>query len=128
VVRRAEAAGDREQVEREPLPQRRLEIGRVVADDGDPRRVDAEPEQRLCEEGAVAIVTVAAHELGARRDDRYAGRQPVGVTTITRGICPGTCTSLPRTSTRRFSGESICTQRRRPRIATGSSPFAIVPS
>ena len=104
----------------------------VVADDRDPRRVDAEAQERRREERAVAIVAVAAHELGARRDDRgaqaYAGRQPVAVTMITRGLPPGTWTSLPRTWIRRFSGESICTHRRLPRIATGSSPFCIVPS
>ena len=44
VVRRAEAARDDEQVVREPFGERSLEVGRVVADDRDPRRL--EPEAR----------------------------------------------------------------------------------
>src|SRR5205085_737651 len=110
--------------------QRGFEVARIVADDGDARRIDAEPKQRRREEGPIAIVPVAAHELRARRDDRraQAGRQPVGVTMMTCGLRPGTCTSLPRTRMRRFSGVSICTHRRRPRIARAASPLAIVPS
>src|SRR5581483_5136076 len=132
VVRRPEAAGDDEQVLGETGAQRRLEVGRVVADDGDPCGLDAEAEERRGEKRPVAIRTVAADELGARGDERgpdagYAGRQPVGVTTITRGWRPGTWTSFPRTRIVTFSGELICSQRRRPRIATGW-PRSTVPS
>ena len=101
VVGRPEPAGDAQEVVPEPLGQRGLEIGRIVADDRDRDRRDPERDQRRREERAVAVVPVAADELGARGDDRgarprYAGRQPVGVTMITRGWSPGTCTSTPR--------------------------------
>ena len=114
----------------ESLAERRFKVRRLVTYDGDANRFDAKSKQRGCEDRPVAIVPVAAHELRARRDDRcsYAGRQPVGVTMITFGLPPGTCTSLPRTWMRRFSGESICIHKRRPRIEIGSEPFWIVPS
>ena len=51
---------------------RGLELGRVVADDLDPRRLDAEREQRAREEGAVQVGALAAHELAARDDDDRA--------------------------------------------------------
>ena len=62
---------------RGPSREGRLEVGRIVADDRDPRRLDAEPKQRRREERAVSVVAVAADELGARGDDRRPrGRQP----------------------------------------------------
>jgi len=70
VVGRAEPARDDKQLVRETFAERRFEIGRLVTDNCDARRVDAEPQQRRCEERPVAILPVAAHELGARRDDR----------------------------------------------------------
>ncbi len=119
---------------REPFAQRRLEIGGVVSDDGYPGRIDPEPKQRRGEVRAVPVVAVAADELGARRDDEpsgsplQAGCQPVAVTTITCGFGPGTCTGAPRISIRRFSGVSIETHSRLPRIATAPSLGWIVPS
>ncbi len=96
VVRRPEPARDDEQVVLEPAAKRRLEIGRVVADDRDPSRFDTAAEQVRREVRAVAIRPVAANELGARRDDRgdcYAACQPVFVTMPTRGCAPGTRTT-----------------------------------
>ena len=90
VVRRPETAGDAQQVVGEALVQRRLEVGRIVPHDRDAHRVDAEAQERRSEIRAVPVVAVAADELGARRDDGYAGCQPVGVTMITRGFRPGT--------------------------------------
>jgi hypothetical protein len=55
---------------REALTQCGLEIRRLVTDDGDARRVDAEAKQRRRQKRPVAILPVAADELGARRDDR----------------------------------------------------------
>ena len=52
------------------LAQRRLELGRVVADDVDPRRLEPEREQRAGEERAVQVGALAAHELAAGDDDR----------------------------------------------------------
>jgi hypothetical protein len=130
VVRRPQPARDDQQVVAQSLAQRGLELRRLVPDDRDPRRLDAQPHQRRGQERPVAVVAVAADELGARRDDRgsYAGRQPLAVTTITRGFCPGTIRVCPLTMNRRFSGVSICTQSFDPRIATGPSPFCTVPS
>ena len=92
VVRRPEATRDDEQIVSEAVDERRLEIGRVVADDRDPRRLETEAQQRCGEERPVSVVPVAAHELRARCDDRYAwaGCQPVAVTMITCGFSPGT--------------------------------------
>jgi hypothetical protein len=55
---------------REPFTQCRFEIRRLVTDDGDARRVDAEAKQRRREKRPVAVLPVAPYELGARRDDR----------------------------------------------------------
>ena len=95
VVRRPEPARDDEQVVLEPSPKSRLEIGRVVADDRDPRRFDTAAEKIRREVRPVAIGPVAANELRARRDDRgaYAACQPVFVTMPTRGCAPGTRTT-----------------------------------
>ena len=91
-----------EQVVGEPLAQRCLEVGRVVADDRDARRVEAEPEQRRGEIRAVAVgrsprtSSEPDATIAARRATR--GRQPVAVTMITRGCRPGTCTTLAANS------------------------------
>ena len=67
-----------------PSRERCLEIGRIVADDRDPRRIDAEAKQRRGEVRAVAVVAVAAHELRARRDDRGADARATAVPTRRR--------------------------------------------
>ena len=69
VVRRAEAAGDDEEVLVEPGPQRSLQLRRLVADDGDPYGIEAQPEERCGQIGPVPVLPVAADELRARRDD-----------------------------------------------------------
>ena len=79
-MRRAQPARDEAEVGFEPLPERRLELGRVVADDRDPRRLDAEPQQLLREERPVQVGAVAADELAAGDDDEPAGAgQAAGV-------------------------------------------------
>jgi hypothetical protein len=134
VMGRPEPARDDEQVVPQPLLEGGEQIARIVADDRDPRRIDAQPEQGRSEVRTISVVPVAADELGARRDDRRAratydaGRQPVGVTKITCGFAPGTCTRWPRTAMRRFSGLEIVTQSLLPRIAAVGSPFETVPS
>jgi hypothetical protein len=78
VVRGTESAGDDEQLVAEPLLERREEVGFQVADDGDAGGLNPEPAERLGEEWAVPVVSVAADELRARRDDRGArpGQRP----------------------------------------------------
>jgi hypothetical protein len=95
-VGRPEPAGGDDEVVRERLLERAPELARVVADEVDSRGLDAEPEQRLREEGAVRVAAVAANELRARDDDRGARPwfqstdQPDGVIVITRGRLPPT--------------------------------------
>ena len=72
VVGRPEAARDAAEIGLEPLAQRCLELGRVVADDRDPRRLDAEPQQLRGEERPVQVAPVAADELAAGDDDEAA--------------------------------------------------------
>ena len=71
VVRRPEAARDGDEVRvADGLAERPLELGRIVADDVDPRRLEPEREQRAREERAVQVGALAADELAARDDDR----------------------------------------------------------
>ena len=74
VVRRPESARDQQQVGLEPLGERRsaARLGRV-ADDRDPRRLEAEPDELACQERAVEVSAVAADELAARDEDDRAG-------------------------------------------------------
>jgi hypothetical protein len=69
VVRRPQPAREHEQVRLQPLSDRRLQLGRVVADDRDPRRLQTEPGQLLGQEGAVRVATAAADQLAAADDD-----------------------------------------------------------
>ena len=71
--------------------QRRSELAGVVADDLDPRGLDAEGEQRAREEGAVQVGAVAAHELAARDDDhraRASAQEPVRTGRLRRCASP----------------------------------------
>ena len=83
-----------------PSPQRPLELARRVADDPHLDRLDPEREQRLREVRPVAVGAVAAHELGARDEDRARAAglsppaSPVGVTVITRGRQPASAHAL----------------------------------
>ena len=69
VVGRAEAAGRDQQVVGEPVAERRLELGRRIADDPQLRRLDAEREQRAREERPVEVGAIAADELRPGDDD-----------------------------------------------------------
>ena len=91
----------RQQVGVEPVPQRRLELVRLVADDRDPRGLDAEREQLSREERAVQVGPLAADELAAGDDDRRARRassaargEPAGVTSVSARAA-GAATALP---------------------------------
>ena len=72
VVRRPEPAGDEAEVGAEAFPQRRLQLVGTVADDRDPRRLEAERERLCGEERPVQVGALAADELAARDDDRGA--------------------------------------------------------
>src|SRR6185437_5985522 len=79
VVRRPEAARARHELGRgDGVAHGSLELGGIVADDLDPRRLDAKCEQRASEERPVEIGPLTAHELAARDDDHGPGaRSPL---------------------------------------------------
>ena len=91
VVRRPETARDAAELGLEPLAQRDLELVRVVADDRDPRRLDAEPQELRGEERPVQVAPVAADELAAGDDDeparaaQAAREKPCGVKLVRAG-------------------------------------------
>src|SRR5207244_8704648 len=104
----AKTPRDGAEIGAEPLAQRTLQLGRVVADDLDPGRLDPQPQQLLGQERAVPVRPVAADELAAGDDNDPAGaRQPVlGATvtprevtsTITDRPPPGSVTGFPLTA------------------------------
>ena len=107
-MRRAEPARDEAEVRVEPLPQRGLQLERIVADDRDPCGLDAEPQQLLGEERPVQVRAVAADELAAGDDDEAAGARQAA-----RVIPPGrtryappreTLTGFPFRAIERFPG------------------------
>ena len=107
VVRRPEAAGDEARVRFEPGTKRGLQLGRSVADDRDPRRLEAQPQRLAGEERPVQVGSLAAHELAARDDDEssrpaqpLASAVRVGVTTTRRFFRAGSATGFPRRLTR----------------------------
>ena len=65
VVRRAEPARDEAEVGVEALSERALEILRSIADDRDPRRIEAEANRFGGEERPVAVLSLAANELAS---------------------------------------------------------------
>ncbi len=69
VVRRAEPAGDDDEVCPERLAERCLQLPLVVADDRDAHRRNAEVHELVGDERAVAVVALAADELAARYDE-----------------------------------------------------------
>ena len=73
VVRRAEAARDEAQVGREALGQRGPQLVRPIADDDDPRGLEAETQRLLGKERPVPIGALAADELAPGDDDDCAG-------------------------------------------------------
>ena len=72
VVGRPEPTRDEAHIGLEAFAEGGLELGRVVADDRDARRLETEAERLLRVERAVEIGSLAAHELAARDDDRGA--------------------------------------------------------
>jgi hypothetical protein len=71
-VRRPEPARHDDEISRQRLGEGALELGLVVADDRDLRRLEAEQDELPCEERPVAVVPVAADELAAGDDDDAA--------------------------------------------------------
>ena len=70
VVGRAEPARDHEQVGGQALPDRAFQLGRLVPDERDPRRLQPEPGQLLGQEWAVRVPAPAADQLAAGDQDR----------------------------------------------------------
>ena len=95
VVRRPEPAGDDAQVGAQTLGERVGQLVLAVADDDDARGLDPQLQELPCDEGAVQVVAVAAHELAAGHDDDSArtdqtpGRIPCAVTTSVLTPPPG---------------------------------------
>jgi len=108
VVRRAEPARDEAEVRLQPFAERRFQLGGVVADDRDPRRLDAQPQQLRGQERAVPVRAVAADELAAGGDDEPArARQAAGEIPcrVTRYVPPRVrLTSLPFRAIERLPG------------------------
>ena len=115
VVGRPEPSGDDEQVGRQPLAKRRLQLLGLVSDERDPRGLEAPPRQLLGEKGAVRVAAPAPHELAACDDDRSAGSQRTGGASETRfGVtsshrrapvpAPGTTCGFPFRRRRRLAG------------------------
>jgi hypothetical protein len=69
VVRRPQPAREHEEVGLEPLPDSGLQLCRVVADDRDPCRLQAEPGQLVGQERPVRVPAAAADQLAAGDDD-----------------------------------------------------------
>src|SRR5206468_9546845 len=122
VVCRPEPARHDAEIRLEPILQRRLELGRIVADDLDPRRLDAEAQQLRSQKRAVAVVALPANELAAGDDDDPAGAgqawvgatiAPVRVTsTVTEWPPPGNVIALPLTLAFRLAGLPMSIHRR----------------
>ena len=123
VVRRPEAARDRAEIGAEPLTQRRLELGRIIPDDLDTRRLEPEPQQLAGQERPVQVGPLAAHELAAGDDydPARAGQAVAGATetpravtsTITDRPLPGSGTGLPLTAALTLPGLPKLIQSRR---------------
>src|SRR5439155_10560656 len=88
VGRRPEAARDRAEIGAEPLTQRRLELGRIVPDDLDTRRLEPEPQQLAGQERPVPVGPLAADELAAGddHDPAGAGQAVAGATETPRAV------------------------------------------
>ncbi len=141
VVSRTEPAGEQQQVMRQTVADRPLELLGLVADDGDPGGLEPQAQHLAGEEGAVQVAPVAPDELGAARDDgdsrsRVRGRRQVaeaGCTprrsiSITRGLPPPPRdTRLPFTVTTRCSGVPALIQKRFAQSLSGALPFSSVP-
>src|SRR5579863_3268836 len=135
VVRRPEPAGHETRVRRHTFAQRGFELVRRVADDDDPRRLEAEPERLRGEERAVAIGALATYELAAGDDDdrpRTGGHAPAravrdGLTSTCSVFRDGSETVLPLSVRRKCVGWRMRIQKRWPGTAL-RSPACKVPS
>jgi hypothetical protein len=73
VVGRPQAARGYEQVGAEPIAKRRFELVLSVADDRDPRGLEAELEELAREKGTVSVGPLPADELAAGDDEERPG-------------------------------------------------------
>jgi len=98
VMSRAKSSGDDAEIRVEAEPKGALELVRRIADDHDPRRLDAQPDQLGGEKRAVQIAAVAADELAAGDDDDRPGATAQvlgGAFEIAFGVTMN-CAALPR--------------------------------
>src|SRR5205807_1978408 len=72
VMRRAEPARDDAEIGSQPFAEGSLQLLRPVADDRDPRRLEAEAKRLAREKRAVPVGPLAADELAAGDDERGA--------------------------------------------------------
>ena len=119
VVRRAETARDEAEIGLEALRERTLEILDAVAHDRDTSRVESETNDLRREERPVAVLPLAANELGARDDDRRPrAAQDVArviLRAVTTNVVPaGRSTRLPFTRTATLSGSASASCSERP--------------
>ena len=87
VVRRAEPTGDEARVGFQAFSERRFELDGVVADDRDPRGLEAVAKRLGGEEWAVPVSPLAADELAAGGDDRRPRARGHPPRTVTPGEC-----------------------------------------
>jgi hypothetical protein len=123
VVSRAQTAGHDAEVRLETLSQCRAQMFRTIADDGHPRRLEAETGKLCCKKGTVCVAPVAADELapGDKNDDPWPGhlrqavetvRTPFAVTTMIAGRLGKFPTWWPFSLAERYTGAPISSQRR----------------
>ena len=115
-MRRPEAPGDEAEIGAQRLSERVLEIVDAVTDDPNRRRLQAEPDDLGREKRAVAVLTLAADELGAGCDDCRAGAaQDVARTIlceVTTNVEPfGRSTRFPFSRTSTFCGAASASWR-----------------
>jgi hypothetical protein len=116
VVRRSETARHEAEVRLESLAEGMLEVWHAVADDEDGGRLEPEPNGLGREERPVPIVSLAADELGSRRDDGRPGAAQEGARTILRDVTTkvvprGSSTLFPLRRTTTFCGLASATWR-----------------
>ena len=119
VVRRPETARHEAEIGREALLEGALEILHAVTDDRDARRIEPEANDLGREERAVAVLPIAADELGARDDDRrLRAAQDVArviLRAVTANVVPaGRSTRFPFTRTTTLSGSASASCSDRP--------------
>ncbi len=118
-MRRAEATGHEQHVVAQPFAERPLEVLHAVADDLDADRVEPEANGLRREVGPVAVRSLSADELRARRDDRRGGTAQdvarVILCAVTTNVVPaGSSTVEPFTRTATLSGSASASCSARP--------------